>query len=212
MPGTNPNIVTETRRDRGELLSARVMPNGTLLVEGRIAKPGILEYIREDGSIQRELIRAEELFKKDSLRTLGRVPITLEHPPEDVTPRNVQRFGVGDVDGDIVIDDEGFVRIKMAVRREDAIIAIRKGKQELSPGYALRLDTTGGVHPKFGAFDAEQLDRVYNHARSRTWPAVATRSASTSTASMEFKCAEPTADHTESSIPTPPSSATCSNA
>lgn len=150
----------------GELARPHFMADGTMLVEGRIARPGILRYVDADGNVTRELLPFDELHRADSLGTLGRVPVTIEHPDEDVTPDNVERLGVGDVDGLVERDDEqagGFVRVKMAIRRADAIEAVRSGKVELSPGYRVIVDPTPGVHPQFGAFDAIQRGRIYNH-------------------------------------------------
>jgi hypothetical protein len=150
------------RFDRGELIASRELPDGTLLVEGFAARPGILEYRNADGSTHRERVTADTLRK--SAAGLARASVTLEHPGEDVTPDNVARFGVGDVDGEVVIQDDGFVRVKMAVRRRDAIGAIKgRKKQELSPGYSVSLDETPGVDPELGRYDATQVERRYNH-------------------------------------------------
>jgi hypothetical protein len=151
------------RFDRGELRASVVTAEGFILCEGYIAKPGVMEYLRGDGTIEREYIPAEELHQAASLATLGRKPVTLEHPIEDVVPENVGQYGVGDVDGDVEVCEGGFVRVRMAIRRVDAISAVRDGVQELSPGYTCRIDATPGVHPVFGRYDAIQRDRRYNH-------------------------------------------------
>jgi hypothetical protein len=155
----------EYRQDRGELLAPVRLPNGTLLVEGFAAREGVLEYRRADGSVRRELVTTEVL--RASLGTLGRAPVTLEHPhadryPDGVTPQNVRDLGVGDTDGTVSLEAGGFVRVQLAVRRDDAIEAVQAGKRELSPGYGVKLGP-GGVHPVYGRYDAEQLERVYNH-------------------------------------------------
>ncbi len=147
----------------GDLLPPRYTPDGTMLVEGRIARPGVLRYVDSDGKVWRELVTAETLHCTDSLSTLGRAHLTLEHPPEDVTPDNVDEYGVGDIDGEVTIGAGGFVHIKMAIRRADAIKAVADGKRELSPGYRTIVDPTPGVHPEYGQYDAEQGPRVYNH-------------------------------------------------
>jgi uncharacterized protein len=146
------------------LLPPRRGADGALLFEGRIARPGILHYVDAAGNVTRELLPEDELHRADSLGTLGRVAVTLEHPEEDVTPDNVARLGVGDVDGVIdATEAGGFVRIRLAVRRRDAQQAIDAGKVELSPGYKCQVDATPGVHPRFGPYDAVQRGRVYNH-------------------------------------------------
>jgi hypothetical protein len=156
----------EYREDRGELLRP-VRRGNTLLVEGVAAREGVLEYRRADGSVRRELVRAETL--KRAAVSLARAPVTLLHPdpqqhPNGVNEDNYSELGVGDVDGEILIGDGGFTRVKMALRRRDAIEAVEKGDaRELSCGYKVRLDETPGEHPTYGRYDAEQIERTNNH-------------------------------------------------
>lgn len=149
------------RVDRGALLAARRRPDGTLLLEGYAAREGVLEYRNADGTIRRELVPAATLAASAS--GLARLPVTLEHPRGDVTPDNVAKLGVGDTDGEVRVEDGGYTRVRMAVRRRDAIDAIGAGKRELSPGYKVRLDESPGVHPEHGRYDAVQVERTYNH-------------------------------------------------
>jgi hypothetical protein len=122
-----------------------------------------MSYRQADGSVTRELVPPETLADPEANLTLGRCPVTLEHPHQDVGPSNVQELGVGDVDGEICIADNGFVRVKLAARRKDAIQAIEDGvKQQLSPGYTCRVDPTPGIW-NGEAYDAIQRDRRYNH-------------------------------------------------
>lgn len=155
------------RTDNGTLLHAHRTTEGYLLAEGLVARPGVYEYRKPDGSKIRELVLPEELHRDDSLATLGRKPLTLEHPEEPVGPANVERYGVGDVDGDVEkvsLQEGGYVRVKFAVRRADALAAIEDdGVRELSPGYDCRIDATPGTHPVYGAYDQIQRDRRYNH-------------------------------------------------
>ena len=154
---------TVVRFDRGELLAPTVRDDGTVLISGRTAKPGVLVYLDANGNEFRELVLPEDLHRADSLGTLGRAPVTLEHPSTEVTPDNVGQVGVGDVDGEVFVEEDGFVTVRMAVRRRDAIDAIRAGKVELSPGYRVRIEETAGIHPVFGRYDAIQRERRYNH-------------------------------------------------
>lgn len=155
---------TVQRYDRGHLRSAVRTAEGYYLVEGYVSRPGVLEYVEADGSTRRELVLPEELHRADSLETLARKPVTLEHPDEFLTPENVGEHSVGDVDGEVEIERlNGFVRVKMAVRRSDGISALDAGICELSPGYTCDLDATPGTHPEFGPYDAIQRNRRYNH-------------------------------------------------
>jgi hypothetical protein len=151
----------EQRYDRGELLPAQDGPAGTLLVEGFAAREGVLTYRDANGGLRRELVPAETLAA--SAGGLARAPVTLEHPSEDVSPDNVGQLGVGDTDGEVSVEKGGFVRVRLAVRRRDAVDAIRRGKQELSPGYRVRVEMTAGTHPVYGAYDGIQVEREYNH-------------------------------------------------
>lgn len=157
------------RYDRGQLKNAVRTPEGYYLVEGYVARPGVLEYVRADGSVQRELVPEEELHRTDSLETLARKPVTLEHPTRDgaavfVDSESIPEFETGDVDGEVVVEGMGgFVKVKMAVRRKDAVQAIERGVRELSPGYTCDLDPTPGEHPEHGRYDAIQRNRRYNH-------------------------------------------------
>jgi hypothetical protein len=149
------------RQDRGELLGSKPGPGGSLLVTGYAAREGVLVYRNADGTTTREFVPLKTL--KDSAKTLGRAAVTLEHPDEDVTPENVGELGVGDVGSKITIHDDGYVEVTAAVRRADALEAVRAGKVELSPGYSVRIDPTPGEHPVYGRYDAVQVERVVNH-------------------------------------------------
>lgn len=121
-----------------------------------------MEYRDSRGNVRREYVSAECLA--DSADGLARCPVTLEHPDGEVDASNVDTLGVGDVDG--LVEQErrgGFVRVKLAVRRKDALDAVRAGKVELSPGYRVQIDPTPGEHPVYGRYDCSQVRREYNH-------------------------------------------------
>lgn len=155
----------EQRVDRGELMRPHRRADGTLLLEGYAARAGVLEYHR-GGRIVRELVTEEVLA--DAAPGLARTVVTLGHPdteryPSWVTPENVDELQVGDTDGDVVVEGGGFIRVKMAVRRRDAITAVDDGVNELSHGYLARVAHTPGTHPVYGRYDAVQMTRTTNH-------------------------------------------------
>lgn len=155
------------RCDRGELRSPIRTEEGYILADGYFARPGVLEYRDASGNVFRELIPEEELHRADSLSTMGRKPVTYEHPPELVNKDNVATYGCGDTDSEITIADNGYVKVRLAIRRADLIDAVERGDAvELSPGYFCDLDVTPGVHEKYGAYDAIQRNRRYNHLAS----------------------------------------------
>lgn len=148
--------------DDEDLLPPTEGPGGSLLVEGIVARPGIYLYPQGDGSVRRELVRRDDLWNEDSIGTLGRASVTIEHPPEMLTPDNVRTYAHGDSDGEIVQTKKGYVKIRMALRTREAQDAAPV-KRQLSPGYKVDTLEEPGVDPEFGAYDAIQLKRVYNH-------------------------------------------------
>lgn len=174
--------MTVRRFDRaGTLRGHFVRDDGTILAEGISVREGIHEYRQADGSIRRELVTHEAVL--DSARTGARAPLTLHHPAGGfVTPKTVQQDGVGDVDGEVeIIEDAqgGFAKVRVAIRRQDAIEAFNDGVRELSWGYEVTLDETPGEDPKHGRYDARQVGRKINHLalvpRGRGGPNVALR-------------------------------------
>lgn len=149
----------------GELLSPHLTPEGFVLCQGRAGRPCILQYRRGDGMLVRELIPAEELHRPESLATLGRKALTLEHPPEDVDvdATNIMEYGVGDLGSKVFVGEGGYVIVDIAIKRVDAVEAWKRGLNELSMGYKCRIDATPGTDPVLGPYDAIQRDRVYNH-------------------------------------------------
>ena len=164
-----PDTHKVSRWDRGTLRPSFTTEQGFLLAEGIGAFAGVHEYLirGRDGKarIVRELVD-DEVLKQDAGQ-IGRLPLTLHHPDEDVSPANVQDLGVGDV-GERVqyIEDEqgGYVQLSICARRADAIAAVQAGTAaELSFGYDVFVKEVGGVHPVYGRYDQQQVKRTYNH-------------------------------------------------
>jgi hypothetical protein len=154
--------------------------DGAHLYEGIASREGVLVYQTPNGP-RRELVTLDAL--RSMAGSLPRATLTLTHPAAFVSPDNVGKHGVGDVDGEMVIEEEdaqgAFARVRVAVRRRDAIDSIARGTHELSVGYDATLDETPGTHPVFGAYDARQISRVVNHLavvdRGRAGASVALR-------------------------------------
>jgi hypothetical protein len=140
----------------------RKTPEGFLIAEGFAARPGVLRYRNPDGSVRRELVTLETL--KQSFEPLKGKPVTLRHPHgKKVTPENARRTIVGTVNETRIDDASGMLVVEVTIYTDDAIKAVEAGSIELSPGYGVRLDSTQGVDPDFGEYDARQVFRVYNH-------------------------------------------------
>lgn len=140
------------------------MDNGFLKVEGRIARVGIQEYRRADGTVERELRIPEEVFHPDSLASFQQVPVTNCHPPGMLTAKNAKQYSVGSV-GENVRQDGEFVAAPLMITDSDAIASIEAGRSQLSNGYSCRLDYTKKPElvKQYGEYDASQHDIRGNH-------------------------------------------------
>lgn len=156
--------MSETRQvrfDVGGLGRFEKTPQGFLRIPGNVTRVGVLTYHRADGSVFRELRHPDEVFRGDSLASLGFAPVTDRHPAELVSPRNVRDLQVGIVTG--ARKDGRFVRSDLIVQDERMIRKVTRGDaRELSAGYTCRIDATPGE------FDGERYDGVqraitYNH-------------------------------------------------
>lgn len=145
-----------------DLKSPTRLADGSLVVEGRAAVPGVLTYRRRNGTTHREYVPASTLTNRDSLETLKGVAVTLEHPPEDVTPSNRGRYGVGYVK-DVRNDANGAIVVTMVIKDARALKAVEGGVVGLSPGYRVRVRTRAGRTADGNRYDAIQEFRSYNH-------------------------------------------------
>ena len=79
------------RFDGGKILrQPEFTPEGFLRAEAVFAKDGILEYRTPNGGIVRELRTPAE--NQRILTKFGLKPLSLEHPPELITPQNAKRY------------------------------------------------------------------------------------------------------------------------
>lgn len=130
-----------------------------------------MEVPRELGSGKDGKVRvtraASEVFDRRSLSSLNGKPVTDDHPPVDVDPRNWKHYTKGVVAnprrGDTP-ETRDFVIVDMIIYDEDLIEDIDSGKREVSCGYNPEYlqvldDKTGEPIPGRG----EQVRIRYNH-------------------------------------------------
>ena len=149
------------RFDVGALGRAQETPQGFLQVPGNVTRVGVLTYHRADGSTFRELRHPDEVFRDDSLRSLGFAPVTDRHPAELVTPRNVKDLQVGIVKS--ARQDGRFVQSDLIVQDQRMIEKVQRGDaRELSAGYTCRIEKQPGEF-QGERFDGIQRGILYNH-------------------------------------------------
>lgn len=150
------------RIDRGGRITSKIDDNGYLRIDGVVAHVGILEYMDEDGSIIREFVPEETLFEPASLESLAGAPVTLQHPPEMVTPSNYKQYSQGSVNGMPKRDGDNLVASMLVIGNEALHAVEYDGVSELSPGYSVDLDETPGEW-QGQKYDRVQRNRRYNH-------------------------------------------------
>ena len=149
---------TGARFDVGAIGPARITPEGYWEAEATLAVPGVMTY-RYPGRTVRELVTADVLSDPAWLKELEGKPVTIEHPPDMLTPQTIRDYRKGVVLAPVRWDGE---RVVATLRLDDAdaIRAVqREGKREVSPGYMTQWDTTPGIDGTYGAYDQRQVRR-----------------------------------------------------
>lgn len=151
------------RFDTFRLDTVEKTATGGLKIQATPTRAGVLTYRRADGSQVRELRHPDEVFRPDSLATLGGAPLTDLHPATGaVTPDTWKSASIGHV-GETVTHDGKLVHATVYVHDADAIQKIQSGeRKDLSAGYFADTDDTSGTYDG-QPYDRIQRNMVYNH-------------------------------------------------
>lgn len=143
---------TELRFDRAQLRKPKRTPQGFIEVDGDIARPGIYEYRRADGTIERELKPPEVLAA--SLAAYDAISITNGHPRDaagelmPVTADNVRAHEVGTVRGPARLEN-GRAVATLVIKDAKTIRDVEAGRRELSPGYEADVEESPGADKRW---------------------------------------------------------------
>lgn len=158
--------------DRVEVGTREKLPNGFLKVDARFSRTGIQLYrAGELGVTDRpahETIRVyrppEEVFAPEAMASMVLLPVTNDHPPDDVTADNVRDLAVG-WGGEVVTQDGDHTRGTIIIADAAQIRRLEdQGKDQLSLGYVCDLDWTAGTLADTGeTYDAIQRTIRGNH-------------------------------------------------
>lgn len=170
--------IRRERFDLGEELAPPYeTPEGFLVVEAYVSRPGIYVYrnTREDeldglgkeGELRRELRPDSEVTSPKSLETYRARSVTVGHPRKNgkrvrVDANNVREFEVGTVDGPARVVN-GRLAAKLVIKDKAAIAEAKARKRQVSPGHLSEIIVQKGVDPKYGRYDAIQADIEINH-------------------------------------------------
>lgn len=147
-------MTTVTRFDYSSFQAVHT-DEGFLVDTPVVARIGIQEYRRADGTIRREFRPPEEVFHADALASMRGKPITVDHPASGrVTSKSAHR----DVVGTMLTEgkqDGDHVRTDITIHSPHAI----GDRRELSLGYTAVLDETPGE------WNGERYDAVQRNIR-----------------------------------------------
>jgi hypothetical protein len=152
------------RFDRSSLpVSFLETPEGYVRVRGTFSRSGCQTYTNPDGSKRVEYRPPEEVSRPDSLLSMGGLPVTLEHPPQLLTPDTVRQHTRGHSGTQVEFTD-GFVHGTVTLTDREAIEAVkRRDAVELSVGYRCEYDPTPGTAPDGTRYDGVQRNISGNH-------------------------------------------------
>lgn len=160
----------EVRRfDLAPLRAPTRTREGFLRTEGRLTRAGVFEYqVQTNDGLKtvRELRPPEEVFNKSSMDSLALLPMTLDHPKENLTPETVKDHQVGSVGSPRRVDDH--ILADLIITDAQAIKVLEGGrKNQLSCGYVATVEPKSGTFKDSAGqthrFDAVQTVIRYNH-------------------------------------------------
>lgn len=147
-------------------------PNGYLPIPARIARDGVQEYLaielgglfpdREWDSIVRVYRPPEEVFAPDALASFNRLPVTNNHPWDDVNAANWKEHAVGMTEG-LAFRDGNYVAHTLLITDAGAVNDVQRGRRELSAGWSFIPDMSPGVTPGGETYDLVAREIRGNH-------------------------------------------------
>ena len=142
-----------------------VTESGFLRGQGIITRAGVFTYQTNKGDTVRELRAPVEVFKKDSIESFHLAPLTVDHPTENVEPLTYNLLAAGAVGMPQRVGQ--LARADILICRQDALDAVKNGKNGLSCGYTCQVIAAGGVYidpeGQEHRFDAMQTHIIGNH-------------------------------------------------
>jgi uncharacterized protein len=152
----------EIRLDAGKLGKVERTPQGGVRIPASLTRAGVFSYRNPDGSTRREFCPPEEVFRQDTIDSLGGAPVIVGHSAW-VTPANHKDVAVGHVAEGSVRQDGNVLAGKVVVSDADTLKRVDSGElSEISLGYSLQYTPTPGEW-QGQRYDGVQSKRVINH-------------------------------------------------
>lgn len=136
--------------DKSAIGGTKKTQEGYLVATSRVARVGVQEYLaREIGDVALaagfssddvvKVYRApEQVFHADTLTSITRVPVTVDHPAELVDADNYAKYSVGDV-GDAFARDGEWIVVNPMIKDAAAVNKAETSHKEISMGYTAEI-------------------------------------------------------------------------
>lgn len=156
--------------DRASVGSITETREGYLVATARVARVGVQHYLASElgdvainaGFKPSDVVSVyrhpDEVFSKDSLSTITRLPVTIDHPAEEVTADNWSVLAVGEV-GDAYATEPEWIIVNPMLKDSRAVTASKTTHKEISMGYSAEIVKARDGIPA----DFEQKKIRYNH-------------------------------------------------
>lgn len=156
--------------DRVSVGQIKRTKEGYLIATARVARTGVQHYLASElgdiaikagfkpNDVVRVMRHPDEVFHKDSLSTITRIPVTIDHPVEDVTADNWSQLSVGEV-GDAYAKESDWIVVNPMLKDTAAIEAAETTHREISMGY--RAEIVKARDKSLADFDQRKIR--YNH-------------------------------------------------
>lgn len=152
----------EIRLDAGKLGKVERTPQGGVRIPASLTRAGVFTYRNPDGSTRKEFCPPEEVFRQDTIDSLGGAPVIVGHSAW-VTPANHKTFAVGHIVEGSVRQDGNVLAGKVVVSDADTLKRVDSGElSEISLGYSLQYTPSPGEW-QGQRYDGVQSKRVINH-------------------------------------------------
>src|SRR5690625_463571 len=143
---------------------------GYLVATAKVARTGVQKYYDAElgdvatraGFNPSDIVRVyrhpDQVFAQDTLNSLARVPVTIDHPRESVNADNWSQYAVGEV-GDAFTKDGEWIIVNPMIKDAKGIEAAKTTHKEISMGYRANIvKARDGIDEDF-----EMTDIRMNH-------------------------------------------------
>jgi len=147
--------------DKSVIGGIKKTQEGYLVATSRVARVGVQDYLASEigdaaiaagfsGDDIVKVYRApDQVFHADTLASITRVPVTVDHPAELVDADNYAKYSVGDV-GDAYKQDGDWIVVNPMIKDAAAVKAAETSHKEISMGYTAEIvKARDGVNADF---------------------------------------------------------------